>query len=752
MVDLVKKKFNLFVFIACVIIVFIAFRSLFQSYFEADEWFHFTYYLPLTRQPDGFLTALVSTFISTGPLSGGQHVVPIASTIFFLNTKFFGMNYAPYAFMSLLLHAVNSFLVFLFIKILLDRTESLRKNIFALLGSIFFALAPAPIHTITGAAPFYGQNILSVTFFLLCLISFKKAFITNQKKYIYGSIIFLFASLFTKETAVFLFILLPFMALIEKRIFPLRFLLKVFAISAVVYLIFRFVIPNFHTLPGKIIDKFVEGYIPKSYTQPAKTVDTGTIVSTDLSIYKNLPGEILFRTVTFPIKMTGTLFLPRQTVFSIVQFITPIVQPVPPGGDSADMSQARLTFFYGPGNGFIIYIASLSILIFCVSQIIKFIRKHAVQEAQTLATGLIIIILSSLPLVAIIFSFPRWGYDFYFDSRFYYNPNVGAAIVFPFLLLGITKFISKSLRIKKVSLVALALFIIWLINNMNVFGLGIKQFTQNFQPDRREVVTQLKKYLLSLPQKVVFYTETDGLSAYGPNLPFQTSVPQALTVVYYDSSPLPNSFFDKPLFDGKSEGYLYSEARGFGYYTSKKKLSEDLLLREFKISDIYAFYYNSIDVKVSNITSKVRKEMESYLETAKENSDWKVFSESSTTLSFSYPPYTVVDQDSQSTIETFKLDNPNFKASILTFNISPGFNIEEFGAIRSQNKLGIVNSKKVSYDKFHYNDVYVINEDQTIQYLIKFDNKLVQLETHSINKDSILIIEKILGSVGFSKQ
>ncbi|MBI4091587.1 MAG: hypothetical protein HY427_00040 [Candidatus Levybacteria bacterium] len=100
------------VFLFFAVTVFFVFRDLFNSYFVADEWFHFTHYLPLTKKSEGLFTAMLSPFISTGELSGGQHVNPIASSIFFLNSKLFGMNYVPYAVMSLLLHAVNSFLVF----------------------------------------------------------------------------------------------------------------------------------------------------------------------------------------------------------------------------------------------------------------------------------------------------------------------------------------------------------------------------------------------------------------------------------------------------------------------------------------------------------------------------------------------------------------------------------------------------------------------------------------------------------------
>ncbi|MEK7518188.1 MAG: hypothetical protein AAB583_06625 [Patescibacteria group bacterium] len=736
-----KRKWIIFAFF--LVLIFFLFGDLLDSYFEADEWFHFTYYLPLTRKPDGFLTAIVSTIINSGPLSGGQHVVPIASLIFFLNTKFFGMNYAPYAFMSLMLHALNSFLIFLLIKILLSKTEAVKRNAFALLGGIFFALAPTPIHTITGAAPFYGQNILSVTFFILCILIYKLAFLTKTKKFIYLSIFFVFLSLFTKETSVFLFLLLPFMAIIEKRIFSFKFLLKVFTISIVVYLIFRFVIPNFNTLPQKIIDKFVEGYIPKSYTEPAKTIDTGTIVSRDLSIHKNLPGEIMFRLVTFPIKMTGTLFLPRDTALSIVKLITRIVYPVPPGGDSAESSQARLGFLYGPGNGFIIYIISLVILIFCASSIIRFIRKREVQEAQALSTGLAIIVLSALPLVAIIFSFPRWGYDIYFDSRFYYNPNVGAAIVFPFLLLGISKFVSKTLRIKKASLIAIVIFIIWLVNNMEAFGLGIKQFTQNFQPDRREVVAQLKKYLPELPQKAVFYFETDGLSAYGPSLPFQTSIPQALTVVYYDGNPLPDSFFEKPLFEGKGQGHQYYDGRGFGYYSSKKNLAEELVAEKFTTRDIYAFFYEAQKIKLRDITSEVRREMEEYLSSSKVNLDWKTFTDLSKTFSFSYPPNAQVIENEK----FIEIVNSTFSLEISFSIVLQAFDLNEQLKVRDAKTISEVMPKKVFFDKFHYNDASVIIGQSKIEYLIKLDDKLIQAETYTMNAESLQILEEILGSI-----
>lgn len=750
MENLLKKKFDILIFILLIISIFFLYKQLFNFSFEAEEWVFTARYLPLTKLSlfNGLAASVSSPLLNIEDLSGGQHIIPIASIIYYLNTKLFGINYFPYAFMSLLLHSLNSILIFLFIKLLLDKKRNYIKNIFGILGAIFFAFAPSSIHTITGAAPFYGQNILSVTFFLLCIFSFKLSFLKKERNFIYLTIIFLFLSLFTKETSFFLFLLLPVMALIEKRIFPLKFLGKVFAMSLVAYLIVRFVIPNFYALPGKISDIITDKYIPKSYTQPAKVVDTGTIVSRDLSIYKNLPGEVLLRTVTFPIRMTGTLFLPRTTVFSIVQFITPIMVPLASLGDTS----SQLAFSYGPGNFVIIYLASLIIIFFCLSSIVRFIRQKQIEEAQALATGLAIILFSALPLVAIIFSFPRWGYDFYFDARFYYNPNVGAAIVFPFLILGIARFFSKLLNVRSVSVAAVIVFLIWLVNNMSVFSLTLNQFINRFGADRREIINQVKSYMPVLPEKTVFFFETDGLSAFGPSLPFYTSVPQAFAVSYYDKSPLPDDFLIKPLFNAKPEGYLYKNGRGLGYYTSKKNLSQALLQKKFEISDIYAFYYKSLEGKLFDTTLQTRKEMQDYLDNA-DILSWKKFSNSSLKISFLYPQSTEIEDlnmTNANTIMSLFFRDPQFNAEMFFINVSSSFNINENIKFQSVNDISLtpqdIIEKDVFYDKYRFNKLIIVNKDNP-RYFLRFGDMIIYVKTISNNTEGLRILERILGSL-----
>lgn len=762
MVNIARKRFNLLVLFSLTICVFIVYRDLFGYYFEADEWFHFTYYFPLTRESNGLLTAILSTFINSGPLSGGQHVIPIASSIFYLNTEFFGLNYAPYAFMSLFFHAINSFLIFLLLKLLLYKKEYKSKNIYALLGAVFFAFAPTPMHTITGAAPFYGQNILSVTYFILCLFFFKKAlllsiypkykligFIKSSNKYLYLSILFLFFSLFSKETSVFLFVLLPIMYFIEKRsklaenqVFKTNFLAKLYILSIVIYFIIRFILPSVYNFSNQI-------YLS---TPPQKVLETNTIVSQDISIHPNLPAEILFRSITFPIKMTGSIFVPRQNVISIVKFIAPVVYPMPLGGDHGGRDVGQLGFIVGPGNDAVLYILSLGILLFCLRLFFKLIHQKNIQDAGVFALGFAVIILSALPLVVIVFSFPRWGYDTYFDSRFYYNPSVGAAIVFPFLLIGMSKSISIFFRLKSFKLISFLLFITWFINNIIIFDLTLKQFVQKYGSERRDVVNQLKNYVPILPDKAVFYIETDGKGAFGPVLPFQTSVSQALTLVYYDKNPLSKIFFEKPLFDGNTQGFTSNGNRGFGYYTSKKLLAEELTRGLFNVSNIYSFYYDSVKGKLFDNTSLVRLEMNEYLQQNKTNLDWKMFHDESSGLTFYYPPQVIIERDLNSTIVSYKLINADFTSSVSIYSLSTGFNMDELFTIMSESKLDVANFMKVSYDRLHYNNVLLVNEEDERKYLIRIENKLVILSMQNNNQNSILLNERIIGSISFIEQ
>lgn len=192
---MLQKNNRLLYFVSFVfffVLIFIAFNKLFFSYFEADEWYHFTHYLPLIHQDNGWLIALTRSVTDTQALSEGQHIDPLSVEIFFFNTQFFGINFIPYSFMSLFFHTLNSFLVFIFMKQLLTREDNYFKNtLFALMGGVFFSVTAIPMHNVTWAA-FYGQNVISTTFFLLSLLFLKFGISSKKRKFIFLSALFFF--------------------------------------------------------------------------------------------------------------------------------------------------------------------------------------------------------------------------------------------------------------------------------------------------------------------------------------------------------------------------------------------------------------------------------------------------------------------------------------------------------------------------------------------------------------------------------
>lgn len=757
-----NKKFkylinnNVLVFLFFTTSIFLVYHNLFNSYFEADEWFHFTNYLPLTKQPFGFLSIIHRTITDTGALSRGQHLVPIGEAIFFLNTLFFGTNYTPYAFLTLFLHSINSFLVYRLIKALLKKE---RKSIFfALMGGIFFALTQIHFHAVEWAA-FYGQNNLSVTFFLLCILFFKLAFNTGRKGFLYLAVLFLFLDLFTKETATALFFILPLMVIIEKRVFSLKYLTKLFVFLLIVFTIFRFIVPYTYLGIGELANRWAEDYVSTA-NKTTGNKDAGTIVSTDLSIYKNIYAELLSRSVRFPIKMTSEFYFSRDTILSIMRIISPIIYPLPDNVNTVEevnKSQNYAFFVNGPGNELIIYILSISIILLMLFLARQFHKNKKNIKSKAIITGLVIIFCSALPLVFIVLSFPRWGYDTYLDSRHYYMGSVGAAIIFPFLLFGVGNYVLKLipnfLRSKTLFLlITFFIFCGWFVNNLNILKLNLRSVIDDGGYPRKQVIAQFKKSVPTLPQKAIFFVQTDGLGAYGQTLPFLTSVPQVLTVVYYDKNHLPNSFFNTFIFDAKPEGYLYSEGRGFGFYNTKKALSEALLENKFSVEDVYSFYYHTNEIKLDNVTSSVRDEMKKYLAKSEDNKDWITFQDPITKIAFKHPMSTrVVDETGiipdAKMLKRFNVIDPVFTAQLSVISITPSFDLNEIQTVIDEK----TEVKKVYFDAYRYNDVVVFRSNFQTTYFVKFSDKLIKLVVDTNGFSQNAVYEKIMGSVIISE-
>ena len=724
-----KNLFDFLFFIFFVVLTFTAFGPLFNSYFEADEWFHFTHYFPLTREPLGVLLPIIKSVTDAGALSEGQHVVPIGEELFFLNVLFFGLNYKAYVFISLFLHALNSFLVFVFIRELLGSIKNKRNILFSFLGGTFFALTAIPMHASIWAA-FYGQNVLSITFFILSILFLKKALNTQKKSYLFISSLFLLLDLLTKEIAVVLILIIPFMIFLEKGIFPLRYLVKIYSIPLAFFIPFRFILPALYSL----VNQWIETSMKLTRSVDAVSVSSGI----DISL-------IIYRTVTFPLSMLSQVFIPGATMLSVLQTISPFIYYLY-AGEPASRAQNRTFFVYGPGQNLLHYLVAFGI----IALVFIMMRKYK-KDAKTILLGFILIIASSLPLVFNVLRIQAWGTDL-FDSRHYYMPSVGAAILFPFLLLFMSEFIVSLFRRVKISVnvfwVLGIIFIGWFLNNNSVFQANLHTIVNVTGVPRREIISQLKEHLPRLPQKAVIYAETDGGGAYGTILPFQTSFPQILTIEYYDKNPLPNTFFNKFVLDAKPQGYMYSEGRGFGFYNTKKALSEALSENKFSVDDVYAFYYHTNAIKLDDITKSIRSEMRKYLENSKENENWAAFQDATTKIAFRHPASSRVAEEVSEIIDPkilkkLTIVDSSFSAQLSIISILPTFDLNDLQTVID----GKAEAKKVYFDAYHFADAVILTNNSETTYFVKFPDKLIKLvvSTNSIFQNKVF--EKIMGSL-----
>jgi hypothetical protein len=100
-------------FFAFLILILIYYHKAFSFYFQGDEWFYFSEYFPLVTNPlIGLFHSLSKSIVDAYWISGGGHVVPLQSLLWFVSILIFRLNFTWYILLGLLLHALNCLLLF----------------------------------------------------------------------------------------------------------------------------------------------------------------------------------------------------------------------------------------------------------------------------------------------------------------------------------------------------------------------------------------------------------------------------------------------------------------------------------------------------------------------------------------------------------------------------------------------------------------------------------------------------------------
>ncbi len=185
------------------------------------------------------------------------------------------------------------------------------------------------------------------------------------------------------------------------------------------------------------------------------------------------------------------------------------------------------------------------------------------------------------------------------DSRNIYFPLIGFSIYLVSTLYILFK--NKAIWI---ILALVSIHTIWL--NKELISLA------NIGRERKAILEQVKLENPKLPQKVVFYMESDkpfyGMADDQKIFPFQINLGYTLIVWYWPTENFPREFGNqtKFLYGLTEEGYKEDGGRGFGYYRDFTSLQTAVSKYNLFKESIIAYHYDSGTKRTINITKEIR--------------------------------------------------------------------------------------------------------------------------------------------------
>lgn len=542
--------------LALAVAVLIVYMPLFNGFFIQDEWLVFGNFFG--NGPKNFFELVSNSFaINVG------HYVPFTLLTTSIFAATFKLNYIPYAAFSLTLHLLMVYLVYLL------SNKLIKDRVLAFLVAVLFGSAAAGYQATGWVVADINTHGASI-FGILSLLSFFKFLQEKKRKFFYFSIGGLVVSLLFKEITAGLFLLLPFTYYfflqkqqLRKHLFPLIVILV-----GILYIGFRasmFLLPN----------------------------QEASVVTQSQS-----PEYLAYNLLTFPAKGIAQAILPPGVLIGAAQTVASYLP---------ESKGQRGTKEYD------IFVEEkiLEPILFAVFLIITVItftiwwRNKKDLWAKIAIFGLVFTTVNSFIFAL---SPERSGIISVIDSRNLYFVSIGTALLMVALIARITS--GKLFKMLVLLVPILLLNVFWLNKELQILA-------ENGSV-RKNILNEIKSNNLKLPDKVIFYTESDrsfyGLPEEERILPFQSGFGQTLLVWYQSMEHFPKEFFEnKFLWDIKSQGYKETNGRGFGYFRNFEELSKTVKYNQLSSASVIAFRYDSEKQTIMDTTEEVRGRLEGYL-------------------------------------------------------------------------------------------------------------------------------------------
>lgn len=552
MIKVIKRWFVVLFIIALVTMFY---SRILVGFFQHDEWQ--TFATEYSKDGRSLVEVVLGSF---SPMA--SHFSPFFDLTFNLLFSLFGLNYLGYAIVSIALHLVSVLLVFLLVYLLT------KKMLLTSLSALLFGLNTSS-HQATSWV-IADINTQGATIFgLLSLLSFGM-FLQKQRKqrlFFVSSLFFLIISLMFKEITIAFFVILPGMLILftsaeikKKRIFYSSLVLGL----GMLYLSFRLLM----------------------FFQP--TSDSEFVVTKRQSF-----NEIAYNSVTFPAKIFTQSSIPT---WQLLQASTLIASLLPESLSGKDGTTARGQFIENVVLQWIDF-SVFALVLLLIFLIYKYRGKAPLKKMAIFSLAFVII-----NSFVYVLSPGRSGSIPVVDSRNIYLPAVGTSILLPLLVYIFVR--GRAFWV--VLLIAPLVFLhaYWLNIQLNSFA--------EIGTLRKNILEQIKKENPNLPDKVVFYTESDT-PYYGleeKTLPFETGLGQALLVSYQ-----PTENFPREIFQGKflrfitNQGYREVENRGFGYFRDFDLLQKTVGQYNLPLELVIGYTYRGRSSSLQNITVQTRERL-----------------------------------------------------------------------------------------------------------------------------------------------
>ncbi len=550
--------------------VFFIYRSLPKTFFQQDEWWSFGTMIAASQR-GGFLRILTDLTMESAKV----HVVPLATLFQIALFRTFYLSFPPYAFFSIVMHGLNTLLVFYLSRLLL------KKNSLSIVAALIFAGASIPQQAVSWFAA--AIIVQGATFFSLTSILFLLLYLQRPSKrwYAYGSCLSLLSALFFNEYSLFLFVYLPLLAFIMAKK-PAKPLLVKFAkplgVTAVFYLSLR-------------ITMWFLG-------RPIVLGQQEVLVQPTVAVYA-------YRLLTTPLRFLSQTFVPQQQIIGIARLLTKFAYPqfvATDGVPNPYMVESVVLDLVG-------YLAAFVIIAISGAGYFWFRRHHDRISANALTVSLLLILTSSLPFILIP---GKAGYTSIYEPRYLYLGTGGMSIMVVLWLTGFLKRIfSGSGAMRSFALIFL-LIPYFLFNYQSVQkDLALLEKRSIV---RRSLLTTVQKDYPALPERVIFFTQSDrsyyGLPADEPTLPVQSGFGRMLMIWYQRTENFPACFYDSLfLHDLIAQGYRQCEGRGFGYFRNYQKLLEAMKANLLTGDNVIAYSWTAQTETFADITETFRKNL-----------------------------------------------------------------------------------------------------------------------------------------------